>query len=395
MSSIGTAQSTSNRRATREPGGKRSGLDRPIAIYEVDLGSWMRVPEQNNRPLTCAELAPKLTEYVRRLNFTHVELLSTVGHPLHNGLGEARLLINHLHEHNLGVVLDGMPLDAGAHHNGNTAVNELHVDGVRTGDVVSMRNGGFAGELKWDADWSRGLLDYFRQDPIDRKFYQEELASRTRRAPTENLILPLSHDEVTDGHGSLLGRMPGDEWQKFANLRLLYACMIAQPGKKLLFMGGEFGQWNEWKPDTSLDWHLVQDGNHHAMLQRWVAELNRCYGQEPALHQTDANPEGFEWIDGSDADGSTLSWLRKDPATGEAVLAAFNFTPVPRHNYRVGAPCGGYWTELLNSDALEYGGSGQGNLGGVEAAPFGWHFKSHSVTITLPPLGAVFFKHIG
>jgi 1,4-alpha-glucan branching enzyme len=210
----------------------------------------------------------------------------------------------------------------------------------------------------------------------------------------ENFILPLSHDEVVHGKGSLLGKMPGDDWQKFANLRLLYGYMYAQPAKKLIFMGGEFGQWREWYHEESLDWHLLQYGPH-AGLRHWVQDLNRLYRSEPALHEVDFEPAGFEWIDCNDSDSSTMSLIRKGRSTDDLLMIVCNFTPVPRPNYRVGAPRGGFWKEVLNSDAWNYGGSGQGNQGGVEAAPVPLHGRPYSLTLTLPPLAAVFLKSEG
>jgi len=187
--------------------------------------------------------------------------------------------------------------------------------------------------------------------------------------------LPLSHDEVVHGKGSLLGRMSGDEWQKFANLRLLLSYQWATPGKKLLFMGGEFGQWREWNHDAALDWDLVCEGNRHDGVQRLLGMLNRLYREEPALHSGDVDPGGFEWVDCQDAEQSTLVFLRRCPRGGGMLLAAFNFTPVPRPNTKIGVPCAGYWREVFNSDAAEYGGSGLGNLGGANALPIGWHFR--------------------
>ncbi|MDP2976076.1 MAG: alpha amylase C-terminal domain-containing protein, partial [Anaerolineales bacterium] len=208
---------------------------------------------------------------------------------------------------------------------------------------------------------------------------------------TENFMLPLTHDEVVHGKGSLIGKMSGDDWQRFANLRLLLAYMFAQPGKKLLFMGIEFGQWREWNHDTSLDWHLL-DLPLHAGLQRWVADLNRLYREEPALHRHEFTPDGFRWIDCNDHHHSTLSLIRLGTERGDEIIGVFNFTPLPLHNYRVGAPAAGFWKELLNSDASHYGGSGQGSLGGVEANPIPSHGFRYSLNLVLPPLGAVFFK---
>jgi 1,4-alpha-glucan branching enzyme len=199
---------------------------------------------------------------------------------------------------------------------------------------------------------------------------------------------------VVHGKRSLLGKMPGDDWQKFANLRLLYGYMYTQPGKKLLFMGGEFGQWNEWYHEQSLDWHLLQSPLH-AGLQRWLEDLNQLYRREPALYELDAHPAGFEWIDCNDAPASVLSYLRKAHSTDDLLLIVCNFTPVVRQNYRVGAPRSGYWRELHNSDAHDYAGGGHGNLGGVEAAPIPYHGRSHALTLTLPPLAIMVFKSEG
>jgi 1,4-alpha-glucan branching enzyme len=185
--------------------------------------------------------------------------------------------------------------------------------------------------------------------------------------------------------------MAGDDWQKFANLRLLYGYMYAQPGKKLLFMGGEFGQWNEWYHEESLHWHLL-DYPPHATLQRWVEDLNRTYRQEPALHQLDFDPAGFEWIDCNDSLSSVLSLIRKGRSEKDRLIIVCNFTPLPRHNYRVGVPHSGYWREILNSDAKEYGGSGHGNFGGMETSPIPYHGRQHSINLTLPPLGVIFLK---
>ncbi|MBL8793931.1 MAG: alpha amylase C-terminal domain-containing protein, partial [Planctomycetia bacterium] len=230
-------------------------------------------------------------------------------------------------------------------------------------------------------------------DPIHRRYHHNELTFRGLYMFTENYALPLSHDEVVHGKGSLRDRMPGDDWQKFANLRLLFGYMYAQPGKKLLFMGGEFGQGQQWQHDTSLDWHTA-DYLPQAGLQQWVQDLNRVYRAESALHELDCSPAGFEWIDASDADGSILTFLRKNSA-GDRIVVACNFTPVPRWHYRIGVPGGGYWRELLNSDAPAYWGCGQGNLGGQEAQDIPWHGRSHSLDLTLPPLGIVMFRSPG
>jgi 1,4-alpha-glucan branching enzyme len=251
--------------------------------------------------------------------------------------------------------------------------------------------GGLGFGYKWDLQFPTRTLKYFSQDPVLRKYFHDELTSRAGRPANDPYVLPLSHDAVARGNGSLLARMPGDNWQKFANLRLLYGYLFLQPGKKLLFMGNEFGPWNEWKEDTSLDWHLVAHGGAHSGLQRWVEDLNRLYRENEALSRGDAHAGGFEWIDVHDSEQSTLSWLRRDESRGGVCLAVCNFTPVVRHNFRVGVPCGGYWNERLNSDAKFYGGGGHGNFGGAEASPFGWHGRSYSLNITLPPLAMVVF----
>jgi 1,4-alpha-glucan branching enzyme len=254
--------------------------------------------------------------------------------------------------------------------------------------------GGLGFGLKWDMGWMHDTLRYIAHDPIHRGHHHGELTFRMVYAFQENFVLPLSHDEVVHGKGSLLGKMPGDEWQKLANLRLLLAYMYAQPSKKLLFMGGEIGQRAEWAHDRSLEWHLLEQPGHLG-LQRLVADLNRIYRTEPALHELDCDHRGFEWIDCNDARASTLSFLRKGRSTRDLIMAVLNFTPVPRENYRLGAPRGGQWREILNTNAEVYGGSGTGNLGGVEAAPIGLHARPHSLTLVLPPLGAVFLKNEG
>ena len=231
-------------------------------------------------------------------------------------------------------------------------------------------------------------LDYFRREPIHRKHHHDRLTFSIWYAFSENFVLALSHDEVVYGKGSLLGKMPGDDWQKFANLRLLFGTMWAHPGKKLVFMGSEFGQRREWTHEGELDWQHLNDPLH-AGVRAWVADLNALLRAEPALHEVDFDAAGFEWIDARDGDRSVLTFLRR-PRKGRPVLVACNFTPVPRTNYVVGAPQGGHWQELLNSDASLYGGSGMGNFGGVAAAPVPAQGRFHSLSLTLPPLATVF-----
>ncbi len=495
--------------ATRE---RRNALDAPIAIYEVHLGSWRRVPEEGGRSLSYRELGPQLAEYVAQMGFTHVEFLPVMDHPFFGSWGyqttgyfapsgnygtpqDLMCLIDCLHRHGIGVILDWVPSHfptdehglgyfdgthlyehadprQGVHPDWNTLVfnygrkevqsfllssalfwlDRYHADGLRVDAVASMLYldysrregewipnpyggrenleaitflrrfneevyrgypdvqtvaeestawpmvsrptyvGGLGFGLKWDMGWMHDTLEYMSQDPIFRKYHHNQLTFRMLYAFHENFILPLSHDEVVYGKGSLLAKMSGDDWQKFANLRLLFGYMYAQAAKKLLFMGGEFGQWREWAHDDSLQWDVLQYAPH-AGLRRWVADLNRFYRSEPALYELDCDPAGFEWIDCNDAESSVISLIRKGRSTGDIVLVACNFTSVPRHAYRLGAPHGGFWREVLNSDAADYWGSGQGNLGRVDAAPIALHGRPYSLTLTLPPLAAVFFKH--
>jgi 1,4-alpha-glucan branching enzyme len=247
--------------------------------------------------------------------------------------------------------------------------------------------GGLGFGLKWNMGWMHDTLKYFQQDPVHRKYHHSRLTFSLWYAFTENFVLPLSHDEVVHGKGSLIGRMPGDEWQQFASLRLLFGYMWTHPGKKLLFMGGEFGQKREWQHEESLEWHVLQYPLH-AGVKRWVRDLNRLYRETPALYELDFSDAGFSWIDCDDADVSVISFLRRDRSGGLAVVAC-NFTPVPREGYRIGVPHGGRWRERLNSDAADYGGSGQGNLGALDAAQIPSHGHGFSLHLRLPPLAAV------
>jgi len=254
-----------------------------------------------------------------------------------------------------------------------------------------LEMGGLGFGLKWDLGWMHDTLSYFANDPVHRRFHHDQLTFRSLYAFTENFVLPLSHDEVVHGKGSLYAKMPGDDWQKRANLRLLYAYQWSLPGKKLLFMGGELGQRWEWNHDGELDWGLLAD-ERHAGIFRCVAELNRVYRAEPALHARDCTADGFEWVDGSNATDSVLFYLRRGPEPRDVVLVALNFTPVPRSAYRVGVPLGGVWREIFNSDAGDYGGGGLGNHGSVQSEQVAAHGRPFSLSLTLPPLGAVFLK---
>ena len=251
--------------------------------------------------------------------------------------------------------------------------------------------GGLGFGLKWNMGWMHDTLEYFSKDPVHRKYQHDQLTFSLWYAFFENFLLPLSHDEVVHMKGSLLGKMPGDEWQKFANLRLLMGYQYTHPGKKLLFMGGEFGQWREWDHDQSLDWNLLEYAPHQG-LQRWVRDLNHFYRNHPPLYEKDFTPDGFEWIDFKDADNSIISYIRKGANPDDEILIVCNFTPVSRQGYRVGVPREGFWQEVLNSDAKEYGGSGWGNFGGMHADPIPFHGKLHSLLVSLPPLSITIFK---
>jgi 1,4-alpha-glucan branching enzyme len=251
--------------------------------------------------------------------------------------------------------------------------------------------GGLGFGYKWDMGWMHDTLQYLSLDPIHRRFHHQRLTFRMMYAYTENFLLPLSHDEVVHGKSSLVGKMPGDDWRKFANLRLLLAMQTAQPGKKLLFMGGEFAQWREWNHDRALDWHLLEFERHQG-VQRLVRDLNSLYRREPALHELDCDPQGFQWIDCSDTDQSVVAFLRRNGDRDAALLCVFNGTPLPRYGYRLGVPWSGRWEEVLNTDAPVYGGSGVGNLGSVTSESLASHGKKHSVVLTLPPLGLVMLR---
>ncbi len=284
----------------------------------------------------------------------------------------------------------------------NEEVSRTHPDALMIAEestswpMVSrpVHLGGLGFGLKWDMGWMHDILQYLSLDPIHRRFHHTNLTFRQLYAGTENFLLPLSHDEVVHEKRSLLGKMPGDDWQRFANLRLLLASQTAQPGKKLLFMGGEFGQEGEWNHDAGLDWHLLR-GPRHEGVRRFVRDLNARYRDEPALHELDCDPGGYEWVDANDSEASVISFLRRGASTDDLVLVVCNYTPIPRPNYLVGVPRGGFWAELLNSDAEVYGGTGQGNLGGVEALPLSVHSRPRAVNLHLPPLSCLFLVSRG
>ena len=251
--------------------------------------------------------------------------------------------------------------------------------------------GGLGFDIKWNMGWMHDMLQYAQKDPIHRHYHHHDLTFSLLYAFTENFVLPFSHDEVVHGKGALLSKMPGDYWQKFANLRALYGYMYAHPGKKLLFMGCEIGQWSEWNYQWEMDWSVL-DFDSHRGLKEYVKALNRVYVAQPALHQVDFGWEGFQWIDIHDVDNSIVSFIRRARDPNDFIVLVANFTPVPREGYRVGVPAPGFYRELLNSDSTCYGGSNMGNLGGVPSEPTPWQGQAHSIMITVPPLAVVFFK---
>jgi 1,4-alpha-glucan branching enzyme len=252
--------------------------------------------------------------------------------------------------------------------------------------------GGLGFGMKWDMGWMHDTLAYFQQDPVYRKYHHDQLTFRSIYAFTENYCLPISHDEVVHGKGSMINKMPGDDWQRFANLRALYSYMFTTPGKKLLFQSTEIGQWQEWSHERSLDWHLL-DHDQHAGLRRCVADLAGLYRDEPALHDGDVDPAGFEWIDAGDWEQSVVSYVRRTRDGARDVLVVANLTPVPRHNYRIGVPHRGWYAERFNSDASDYGGSGVGNQGWVATTPVPSHGRDHSLNLTLPPMAVLLLQH--
>lgn len=485
--------------------------ERPMAVYEVHVGSWRRKAEADNPVLGYRELADTLVPYVREMGYTHVELMPVMEHPFSGSWGyqvtgffaptsrygtpdDFRYFVDRCHRAGVGVILDWVPghfpkdvhglatFDGthlyehadprqGEHREWGTLIfnygrnevrtfllsnalywlEEFHVDGLRVDAVASMlyldysrdagawipnRYGGrenldavsfvkalntathgrvlgtitvaeestawpavsrptYVGGLgfsyKWNMGWMHDMLTYMREDPVHRRWHHNQITFSMLYAFTENFVLPFSHDEVVHGKGSMLDKMPGDVWQKCANLRTLYGYMYAHPGKKLLFMGSEFGQWREWNVDDSLDWHLLDQPGHRG-IQQWVRDLNHVYQREASLHQCDFDGAGFRWIDCNDNENSVISLVRRarDPRDFSVVVA--NFTPVPRPDYRIGVPEGGWYRELLNSDGELYGGSNMGNGGGVMATDEPMHGFDHSLTLVVPPLGFVLLK---
>ena len=500
-----------NDQAWMEDRRTRNPLAVPLAIYEIHLGSWMRIPEEDNRWLSYRELAEKLIPYAKDLGYTHLELMPVTEHPFDGSWGyqatgyfattsrygtpeDFMAFVDAAHQAGLGVLMDWAPAhfpdDAhglsqfdgthlydhadprlGYHPEWHSRIfnygrvevrnflmnsalfwlDRYHIDGLRVDAVASMlyldyaRNPGewipnqfgghenldavlflkdlnvhihrefpgammlaeestswagvsrptYAGGLgftfKWNMGWMHDMLDYFSHDPIHRMYHQNQLTFGLLYAFNENFMLPLSHDEVVHGKGSLINKMPGDEWQQFANLRALYGLMYGHPGKKMLFMGGEFGQRQEWQHDHSLDWHLLQYAPHKG-VQRLITDLNRLYRSEPALHAIDHDWPGFQWVDFHDAANSIIAFLRKGHHSDEQILCVCNLTPVPRYDYRIGVPRDGFYRELLNTDAGLYWGGNVGNGGGLYAQHVPSHGFSYSLPLTLPPLAVLFLK---
>ena len=488
-------------------------LERPMAIYEVHLGSWRRRIEEKNRWFSYREIAEELVPYVKEMGFNYIQLMPLAEHPFDGSWGyqvtgyyaatsrygtpqELMHLVDQCHAAGLGVILDWVPAhfpkDAyaleffdgthlfehqdprqGVQKDWDTLIfnygrNEVrnflvanalfwldkyHIDGLRVDAVASMlyldysredgewipnRYGGrenleairfikvlnrevfgrFPGVItiaeestawpgvtspvhlgglgfmfKWNMGWMHDMLEFMSKDPIHRRFHMDKLTFALLYAFNENFVLPLSHDEVVHGKASLLSKMPGDDWQRFANLRLLFGYMYGEPGKKTLFMGGEFGQWSEWNHDQALQWELLRYDRHQG-LQRLVRDLNRIYVSEPAFYELDSDPAGFEWIDFRDTDANVVSFIRRGKSPGQILVLVFNFTPVPRMNYRIGVPKKGFYKELLNSDAACYWGSNMGHEGGVTAVPEPWHNQPFSLNLSLPPLSMLIFKPI-
>jgi len=488
-----------------------SWFHQPMAVYEVHLGSWSRIPEESGRYLTYRELAERLIPYVKEMGYSHIELLPVMEHPFSGSWGyqvigffaptsrfgkpeEFKAFVDECHANGIGVILDWVPghfpKDAhglaqfdgtalfehedprqGEHRDWGTLIfnygrnevrnfllsnalfwlEEYHLDGLRVDAVASMlyldysrkegewvpnRFGGrenieaiaFLRELntlthgeqpgsitvaeestawpsvsrptylgglgftyKWNMGWMNDILEYVTKDPVYRRWDHRHLTFSLLYAFSENFILPFSHDEVVHGKGSMFRKVPGDDWQKAATLRALYGFMYSHPGKKLMFMGCEFGQDREWNYDESLDWHAL-DKPLHKGLQRFVQDLNRVYRSEHAMHEVDFDPAGFQWIDCNDSENSVVSFIRRARNADDFVVSVLNFTPVPRDGYRIGVPVAGPYLELVNSDGDLYGGSNVGNGGAIFSEPIASHGCDQSLRLTLPPLGFLLLK---
>ncbi len=490
---------------------KHNAINAPFSVYEVHLGSWKKHVEEG-RYLSYVELADELVNYVKEMNFTHVELMPVMEYPYDPSWGyqltgyfaptsrfgypeEFKLLVDKLHQNDIGIILDWVPShfpeDAhglgffdgshlyehpdkrkGYHQDWKSLIfnygrnevksflisnalfwmDQYHADGLRVDAVASMlfldysreegewepniyggrENleavaflkemneavygsfpdvqtiaeestafpmvskptflGGLGFGMKWMMGWMHDTLLYFAKEPIYRQHHQNDITFSLAYAFTENFMLPLSHDEVVYGKQSILGRMPGDEWQRFANLRLLYSYMFTHPGTKLLFQGAEFGQSSEWNFQQSLDWHLLQY-DYHKGIQETIKDLNKLYRKEPALHEKQFSAEGFEWIEYNDFQNSTLIFIRKGDKEKDNLVIACNMTPVPRESYRIGLPKPGKLKEIFNSDLKKFGGSGKYKNKIMSAEKIDCQYREHSLEITIPPLGMVVFKY--
>jgi 1,4-alpha-glucan branching enzyme len=490
---------------------KRQAWREPLTIYEVHLGSWRRITEDGNRPLTYREMAPQLADYAVEHGFTHVEFLPLKEHPYGPSWGyqvsayfapssrfgtpdDLRFLVDYLHQKGLGVIMDWVPAhfpkDAfalarfdgtalyehqdprkGEHPDWGTYIfnygrnevrnflianalfwlREFHLDGLRVDAVASMLYldysrkegewvpnefggrenleaisflkelnevthrecpgtlmiaeestawpavshpvyaGGLGFDFKWNMGWMHDTLKYFQTDPFFRAGNHTSLTFGLIYAWTENFILPFSHDEVVHMKGSLLNKMPGDEWQKFANLRALYAYMWAHPGKKLLFMGGEFGQWREWNETESLDWHLLESPVHQG-VQSLIQDLNKLYKKHGALWEADNEPSGFQWIEVDNFSENVIAFRRISPSTGKEIICVGNFSPVVREGHRLGLPRAGTYKQLLNTDHEKYCGGGFGVVKSIKAEKVPAHGLDYSAEITLPPLATMWFE---
>jgi 1,4-alpha-glucan branching enzyme len=484
----------------------------PLAIYEVHLGSWARVPEEENRMLTYRELAVRLVAHVKPLGFTHLELMPVAEHPYYPSWGylvtgyyaptsrygspdDFRFFVDYCHQNGIGVLMDWVPAHfpkddsalrrfdgtalyehedprQGEHPDWGTLIfnvarlevrnylhanalywlNEFHIDGLRVDAVASMlyldfsrmegqwvpnrfggrenldaveflqgmnnlvhecapgaftvaeestawagvteapAKGGLGFDLKWNMGWMHDTLEFFAQDPINRRYHLDRLSFAMVYEYTERFINAISHDEVVYGKRSVLGKMPGDTWQKLANLRLLLAYLYTRPGKKLVFMGNEFAQAREWNHDQSIDLHLEREPSGRA-IEAFVRALGTLYAQEPALWRNEGDPTGFEWIDCNDRDNTVLSYIRKEAS--DQLVVVLNFTPVPRDAYRIGVPQSGSYSQCLSSDSVEFGGSGAGHPMTLNTEPVAWQGRPQSIRLRLPPLGAVVLKRLG
>ena len=490
---------------------QRQAWREPLSIYEVHLGSWRRITEAENRPLTYREIAPLLADYANENGFTHVEFLPLKEHPYGPSWGyqvsayyapsarygtpdDFRFLVDHLHKSGVGVIMDWVPAhfpkDAfalarfdgtalyehedprkGEHPDWGTYIfnysrnevrnflianalywlREFHLDGLRVDAVASMLyldysrkegewvpnefggrenleaisllkelneathrecpgtlmiaeestawpqvshpvyTGGLGFDFKWNMGWMHDTLKYFQTDPLFRGGNHNALTFGLLYAWSENFILPFSHDEVVHMKGALLNKMPGDEWQKFANLRALYGYMWAHPGKKILFMGGEFGQWREWNETESLDWHLIEQPLHQGVLTL-IDDLNKLYARHGALWEADSDPSGFSWIEVDNAAENVIAFRRIAPSTGNEIIFVGNFSPIVREGHRIGLPHKGIYKQILNTDNQKYGGGGFGVLPSIKAEKIPWHGLDYSSLITLPPLASVWFE---